>query len=608
MELVLAGNPNSGKTSLFNFLTGSKQHVGNWPGVTVEKKEGIINIGGIKHTLVDLPGIYTLDPDTIEQKLTRDYIFKNKPDLIINILDATNLQRNLFFTLQLRESGVPIVVALNMMDEVKKQGIEIDTRKLSAILGAPVVGISAAKGTGIDQLYSTINDFKENKIEIKPFCTGCKNCSKCSSGEERYRVIDSIIATCVKNQNKDKNSGISEKIDKIVLNRYLAFPVFFIIMFLVFSLTFGSLVSRLSDAINYFLNTMLSGSIEYGLHSLHVSGLLISLICTGIIPGIGTVLSFLPQIAVLFILMSFLEDSGYMARAAIMMDRVLSSFGLSGSSFIPLIMGFGCTVPAVMACRILPTEKDRRLTVLLTSFVSCSARLPIYALLAGIFFTRYQGAVVFSIYIIGILVAVIAALVLNKTVLKKSSASFVMEVPPYRLPTVRNLIMHTWEKVKGFIVKAGTVMFAASVIIWFLQSFTPSFQLTQDSNVSIISYIGRFIAPVLQPLGFGNWKAATALLTGVAAKEMLVSTFSVLSASRGSIAVLHHAMGQLFTPLSAFAFMVFVLLYSPCISAIATMRKEFNSAKWTLGTLALDLSVAWVVSFVIYNVGRLLGL
>lgn len=608
MKLVLAGNPNSGKTSLFNALTGSKQHVGNWPGVTVEKKEGLVTINGTQHTIVDLPGIYTLDADTIEQRVARDYIFKDKPDLIINILDATNLRRNLYFTLQLRESGIPIIITLNMMDEVKKNGIEINMEKLSKTLGVPVVGISASKGSGIDTLFDTIENYKNNKIKIEPFCLGCSNCSKCKYGEFRYHFIDSIISSCVKSKKQEEINETTSKIDKVVLNKYLAFPIFFVIMFLVFSITFGGAVSKLSDAIDYLLNTIFSGAVNSALTSVHSPAPVISLICGGIIPGIGTVISFLPQIAVLFFLMSALEDSGYMARAAIMMDRVFASMGLSGSSFIPLIMGFGCTVPAVMACRILPTEKDRRLTVMLTSFVSCSARLPLYALMAGLFFSQYQGAVVFSVYLLGIITAVIAAFVLNKTVFKKNNAPFVMELPPYRLPNLRNLLLHTWDKVKGFIIKAGTVLFAASVILWFLQSFTPVLALTKSPENSIIAYIGRFISPIFAPLGFGNWKSVTALLSGIAAKEMVVSSFSVLSGSTGSVTSLHTAVSGMFSPLSAYAFMVFVLLYTPCVSAIATMKHEFNSLKWTVGTLALDFSSAWIISFIIYNVGRLFGL
>jgi ferrous iron transport protein B len=607
MDIALAGNPNSGKTSLFNYLTGSKQHVGNWPGVTVEKKDGTITAHGRQYTLVDLPGIYTLEPDTIEQKLTRDFILREKPGLIINILDATNLERNLYFTLQLRETGVPMIIALNMMDEVRRSGVKIDMTAMSKILGVPVVGISAATGEGVKELTDMVYDFDCGKIKVNPFCLGCTECSKCKHGEFCYGFIDSIMRQCVDNRKKPgKTDPLTEKIDKVVLNKYLAFPIFLVIMFIVFSLTFGTLMSKLADAISYVLTVMLAGSLRTGLADVGANSLIVSLVCDGVIPGIGTVLTFLPQIALLFILMSILEDSGYMARAAILMDRIFAAFGLSGSSFIPMIMGFGCAVPAVMSCRILPSEKDRRLTIVLTSFISCSARLPLYALMTGVFFVRMRSVVIFSIYLLGIGVAILTALILNKTVLKNKGTSFVMELPPYRVPNPRNLIMHTWEKVKGFMIKAGTVIFGASVVIWFLQSFTPALAATTDPSGSIIAYLGRFISPIFAPLGFGTWQAATALLSGVAAKELVVSTFSVLSSGSGTVQ-LHSVIASLFTPASAYAFMAFVLLYCPCVSAMATMRRELNSHKWMAGTLALDFSAAWVAAFVIYNIGRLMG-
>lgn len=610
MKLALAGNPNSGKTSLFNLLTGSRQHVGNWAGVTVEKKEGTLSAGGEKHVLVDLPGIYALDAETIEQRVARDFILREKPDLIINIVDATNLRRNLYFTTQLRELRRPMVIALNMMDEAEKNGTVIRKDVLGKIFGVPVVGISALKGTGVKELIGTVGEMEKNLAELPPFElpeNACASCGKaCGKGEERYRFIDGIIGSCVEQKNQKAAGAHSEAIDRVILNKYLAFPIFFLIMFLVFVITFGSLVSKASDGINYLLNGLLAGGLSAGLSAAGLPSPLIALICRGVIPGVGTVLSFLPQIAVLFFLMSALEDSGYMARAAIMMDRVFAGVGLSGSSFIPLIMGFGCTVPAVMACRILPTERDRRMTVMLSSFVSCSARLPLYALMVGAFFSAWRGEVIFSVYLLGIVVAVLVAFVMSRVTRHRSGASFMMELPPYRMPSLRNLLLHTWEKVQGFLVKAGTVLFTASVVLWFLQSFTPWLALTDQPGRSIIAYVGRFIAPVFAPLGFGDWRAVTALLTGVAAKEMVVSTFSVLAG--GGAAGLHTAVSHIFTPLTAYAFMVFVLLYSPCISAISAMRKEFSSARWTVGTLTLDFSLAWVVSFAIVSVGRLFGL
>jgi ferrous iron transport protein B len=607
MKIALAGNPNSGKTSLFNYLTGSRQHVGNWPGVTVEKKEGFITVGGGQHMLIDLPGIYTLDPDTIEQRLTRDFIFKEKPDLIINILDASNLQRNLYFTLQLRESGIPMIITLNMMDEVEKSGTVIHMDILSKMLGVPVVGISASKGIGIDELLREVENYSDKKTVLQPFCLGCSDCSKCKSGEFRYGFIDGIISKCVENSNKVENDhAVTAKIDKFVLNKYLAFPIFFIIMLIVFSLTFGGPVTKISDGISFLL-TVLVKAVSGGLAFADSPKWVISLVCDGVIPGIGTVLTFLPQIAILFILMALLEDSGYMARGAIMMDRVFASFGLSGSSFIPMIIGFGCTVPAVMSCRILPSEKDRRLTILLTSFISCSARLPLYALMTMVFFAQYRGIVIMSIYMIGIVVAIAAAIILNKTILKSEGTSFVMEVPPYRLPNPRSVLLHTWERVKGFLVKAGTIILAASVVIWFFQSFGTGLQFGIKPGASILAAIGRLIAPIFVPLGFGSWQAATSLITGIAAKELVVTTFSVLTSSGGNASVLHAAVGHLFTPLTGFAFMCFTLLYAPCVSAITTMKRELNSWKWLIGTLALDFSVAWIVAFIVFNAGRLIG-
>lgn len=606
MQIVLMGNANSGKTSLFNMLTGARQHVGNWPGVTVEKKEGEIELKDKRIRLVDLPGIYTLDPDSIEQKVSRDYLFNEKPELIINILDATNIERSLFLTLQLREFGIPMLIALNMMDEIKDAGIEIDMKKLSMLLGVPVIGLSAMKGTGIEELKNVISDCLDKKIEIKPFCSGCSNCTKCKEGEYRYRFIENIVSVCVKHTESHK-SNITERLDRILLNRFLAIPMFFLIMLGIFTLTFGPLTEYISNLIEYLLSTVLQSFILNTLTAVNAPAFLVSLICTGIIPGIGTVLTFLPQIALLFILMSFLEDSGYMSRAAFIMDKLFSYFGLTGSSFIPLMMGFGCSVPAIMSCRILPTEKDRRLTIMLTSFVSCSARLPLYALLAGVFFGKYNGLMIFLIYMLGILVAILSAFILNRTLFKTQSSPFVMEIPPYRLPKMRNLLLHTWDKVKGFLIKAGTTLLIASIIIWFLQSFTPTFKLTDNPSNSIIALIGGFIAPIFVPLGFGNWQVATALLTGVAAKEMIVSTLSILTSSGGQESVFHAAIASSFTPLSAFSLMSFALLYLPCVSAIITMKREFNSIKWTIGSLFFSFSVAWFTSFVIYSIGRVLG-
>ena len=608
MQVVLVGNPNSGKTSLFNTLTGNRQHVGNWPGVTIEKKEGFFNLSGQEISLVDLPGIYSLDPDTAEQKLTRDYIYNEKPQLIINILDATNIERNLYLTLQLREFGIPMIIVLNMMDEIDKNGTQIDMEKLSKILGVPVIGISASKNIGIDELNAQISLCMENKMEIKPFCTGCSNCTKCKESEFRYGVIDNIVGICVRHSTKPKANNLTIALDKILLNRFLALPIFFLIMFCIFNLTFSGFVTYISSGISYLINQILSGAVHSLLTTVHSPSWIISLICHGILPGIGMVLVFLPQIAVLFLLMSILEDSGYMSRAAFIMDKVFSYFGLTGSSFIPLLMGFGCSVPAIMSCRILPTEKDRRLTIMLTPFISCSARLPVYALFAGVFFKQDKGLMIFLIYLLGIFVAFVSALILNKTVFKVSNSTFVMEIPPYRLPKPQNILLHTWDKVKDFVVRAGTVLFFASIALWFLQAFSPTFQFISNPNNSIMAVIGNVIAPIFTPLGFGNWRAATALLIGIPAKEMIVSTISVLSNSNGSTGAIGNFLTHNFTPLSAFSFMAFSLLYLPCLSSIITMKNELNSVKWTVGTLVYSFGTAWIVTFLIYTIGRSIGL
>ncbi len=603
MQIVLVGNPNSGKTSLFNLLTGARQHVGNWPGVTVEKKQGLLTVGDKQIEIIDLPGIYSLDPDSVEQKLTRDYIYNEKPDVIINILDSVNLERNLFLTLQLRESGIPMVVLLNMADEIKKAGIQIDTEKLSRMLGVPASFISASKGTGMDEFHAILKDVLVKKIDFLPFCGGCSSCTKCSAGEFRYQFIDTIIAGCV---TKTQGENKTFQPDRILLNRFLALPIFLLIMFGIFTFTFGEPIQFISGQIETLLE-WLSGSVHSAMTSAGAPAPLISLVCDGMIAGIGTVLIFLPQITVLFLLMSLLEDSGYMSRAAFIMDKLFSMLGLTGSSFIPLLMGFGCGVPALMACRILPSEKDRKLTMMLTTFMSCSARLPMYLLLVGVFFQKNQGFIIFVLYFLGIFVAMLSAFILSKTVFKKENSAFVIEIPPYRLPKGKNLLLHAFENVKEFVIRAGTMLFVASIILWVMNSFTSGFVYTTDADKSLLASFGSIIAPIFAPLGFGSWQAATALLTGVAAKEMVVSTFSVLSGTSGQTEGLNSFIAGHFTSLTAFVFMCFALLYMPCLSAIVTMRREFNSWKWTAGSLIFSFGVAYLVSFIIYLGGRMLG-
>lgn len=664
INVALAGNPNCGKTTLFNALTGLNQYVGNWSGVTVEKKTGKTKDGNIN--IVDLPGIYSLSPYSMEEIVSRDYILKEKPQAIINIIDGTNIERNLYLTVQLVELGVPMILVINMMDDVIAQGTTIDTCYLSKLLGMPVVPISARKGDNLNEVIRQIKYVAENNIvppEIN-FDINTQNAlnsifaqiydqnkgipsafysSKILEGDEkvitelnlsedvleniksivrdyektsdygdretmladaRYRFIEHVTAKCVKKGTNEEKLSISEKIDLVVTNKFLALPIFLLIMLTIFSLTFGTVGTFLSDLIDRLFNDILSPSVTAFLERIDSPQWTISLITNGIINGVGGILTFLPQITILFLCLSLLEDSGYMARAAFITDRFLRKLGLSGKSFIPMLMGFGCTTPAVMATRTQENINERRMTILLIPFMSCGAKLPIYALFAGIFFSAYQGLVVFSMYIIGFVLAIIVGLILKKTYFKTNQAPFIMELPAYRLPMISSICKNTWDKCKGFIVKAGTIIFAMSIIIWLLQSFTPSLNYTSDSSISLFARLGEFIAPILVPLGFGNWRAGVSLLSGLVAKEAVVSTMLVLY-SASNEAALSGAVLQAFTPLSAFSFMVFCLLYMPCISAFVTIKKETGSLKWAIASAVMQCSVAYIVSLLIYQIGLL---
>lgn len=664
ISVVLAGNPNCGKTTLFNALTGSNQYVGNWAGVTVEKKTGKTKDG--KFNIVDLPGIYSLSPYSMEEVVSRDYIIKEKPQAIINIIDGTNIERNLYLSVQLVELGIPMVLVINMMDDVKAQGTKIDTCYLSKLMGIPIVPISARKGDNINEVMRQIEYVVNNNI-IPPeinFDVNTQNTlnsiffviynenrnipysfysSKVLEGDERvinelnlsedelervnliakkyeetsqygdretmladarYRFIEDVTRKCVVKGKSDDKLTTSDKIDLIVTNKFLALPIFLLIMLSIFSLTFGTVGTFFSDLIENFLSNILSPAVESFLNNIDSPQWTSSLLINGVINGVGGVLTFLPQISILFFCLSILEDSGYMARAAFITDRFLRKLGLSGKSFIPMIMGFGCTTPAVMATRTQENINERRMTILLIPFMSCGAKLPIYALFAGVFFAAHQGLIVFSMYIIGFVLAIIAGLVLKKTYFKTNRAPFIMELPAYRLPLVSSVLKNTWDKCKGFLVKAGTIIFAMSIIIWILQSFTPSLSYTSDSSTSLFAYLGGLIAPIFKPLGFGNWKAGVSLLSGLVAKEAVVSTMLVLY-SAANEAALSGAIMQVFTPLSAFSFMVFCLLYMPCISAFVTIKKESGSIKWALASAAMQCTIAYVASLLVYQIGSL---
>ena len=665
--LALAGNQNSGKTTLFNCLTGSNQHVGNFPGVTVEKKEGRI----LKHkdmTLVDLPGIYSLSPYTSEEVVTRDFLLDEHPQVIINIVDATNIERNLYLTLQLMELSIPMVIALNMMDEVRASGNTIDVEGLEKRLGVPVIPISAGKNEGIADLVDAV--VRTVKTGAKPehldFCTGEVHraihaiahiiedhakkagyplrfaATKLVEGDEptkkalgihsndihlidylvrdmeealgtdreaaladmRYRYIEELCKACVVKRGETREQLRSEKIDRILTHRILGIPIFICIMLLVFWLTFNVIGAPLQSLLEMGIDAGVKG-LSALLTKWNVTPWLQSLLIDGVCAGVGSVLSFLPIIVVLFFFLSLLEDSGYMARVAFVMDKLLRKIGLSGRSFVPMLIGFGCSVPAIMSTRTLSSERDRRMTILLTPFMSCSAKLPIYGMITAAFFPKHGGLVMCAMYLTGILVAVLSGLLLKNTVFRGNPVPFVMELPAYRLPSARSVLLHMWEKAKDFLHKAFTVIFLASIVIWLLQSFSFDLHLVENSADSMLAAIGSFVAPVFAPLGFNDWRASTALITGFTAKESVVSTLSILTGA-GSDAQLSTALSTIFTPLTALSFLTFTILYMPCVAAFAAAKRELGSARRAVLTALYQTGVAYVAALAVYQIGRIL--
>ena len=673
LSIALAGNPNCGKTTLFNEITGSKQHVGNWPGVTVEKKEG--KYKKVKAmTIVDLPGIYSLSPYSAEEIVARNYIVEEKPDVLINIIDGTNIERNMYLTLQILETGIPTVVALNMMDEVESSGTKIDIDKISKALGVKVVPIVARNGKNIDilmdevkkvskeknkelNIYSKdVEDFladilsqinennkgnenvnarwrsikllEEDPIESEKLSSDMKNkiepiVSKANAklngdaegeiADQRYKFISNVVSKSVKRQVQKDGTRIettSDKIDKVLTNRIIAIPAFLVIMYGLFKITFGEgplgIGVWLQTIVGDFWDGPLTETILTSIENMGASEWALSLVGDGILAGLGGVISFLPQILVLFLLMSILEDSGYMARVAFVMDKLFRRFGLSGKSFIPLLMGFGCSVPAVMASRTLENERDRKITIAITPFMSCGAKLPIYLMFAATLFAgSNQTVVVYSIYMLGLVVAVISALILSKFVFKGEASNFIMELPQYRIPTLRSVLIHAWEKVKGFVIKAGTIILGSTILIWFLSNFNLGGMCEMED--SILATIGRSIQWIFAPLGFGNWKASVAVVTGWIAKENIVSTFGVLygasdaiaeAAMEGSAAI--PGVAAAFTKAAAFSYMAFNLLCMPCFAAVGAIKKEMGNWKDTLKTIGFQMLVAWIIAFIVY--------
>lgn len=663
MIFALVGNQNCGKTTLFNQLTGANQHVGNFPGVTVDQKVGEIR-SQKNCSVVDLPGIYSIRPYTNEEIVTRDFILNEHPDGIINIVDATNIERNLYLTLQLLEMRIPMVIALNMMDEVRNNGGTIHVEKMSQMLGVPVLPISAAKNEGITELIHAAVNTAKNKIypKVLDFCAGgpVHRCihgvshliedhalrvgmsarfaaTKLIEGDEqiaerleltpneldmiehsvvemesehqmdrnaaladmRYSFIEWVCSQSVVKCQESREHKRSVKIDSVLTNKYLAIPIFLLIMFTIFGLTFGVIGAFLSDLLALGIDTITAAA-DTALTQYGINPVVHSLLIDGVFAGVGGVLSFLPLIVVLFFFLSILEDTGYMARVAFVMDKLLRKIGLSGRSFVPMLIGFGCSVPAIMATRTLSSERDRKMTIMLTPFFSCSAKIPIYAVFAAAFFTEYQALVMLGLYVTGILVGILAALIYNKTVFRGNPIPFVMELPNYRFPSLKSVCMLMWDKAKDFLQRAFTIIFLAAIVIWFLQSFDTRLNIVENSADSLLAVIGHWIAPIFRPLGFEDWRIATSLITGLSAKEAVVSTMSVLLGTTTS--GLTAALGGLFTPYSAVSFLLFTLLYTPCVAAIAAIRREMGSTLQTLGIVAAQCGIAWVVSFVVYQV------
>lgn len=662
LTFALVGNQNCGKTTLFNVLTGSNQHIGNFPGVTVDRKDGVIK--GYPDTLItDLPGIYSMSPYSSEEIVTREFLLMDKPKGIINILDATNIERNLYLSMQLMELGIPMVIALNMMDEVRVNGGSVRINAIEELLGVPVIPISAAKGEGIEELVShAIHVAKyQEKPQISDFCSKDSAVHRCIHGimslisdhadkagyPERFaaskvvegdslvlkhleleqnekEMIEHIIVQMEEECGMDRASAIadmrfayiedvckntvvkpreskerirSQKIDKLLTGKYTGIPMFIAIMGLVFYLTFNVIGAALSNVFDILI-TFVTNGVDNLLTAMNVNSVLHALIIDGIFNGVGSVLSFLPIIVTLFFFLSILEDSGYMARVAFIMDKLLRKLGLSGRSIVPMLIGFGCSVPGVMASRTLSSERDRRMTVLLTPFMSCSAKVPIYAFFSAAFFPHYAALVMIGMYFIGIIVGIIMAFIFKKTLFKGEPVPFVMELPNYRMPGAKNVVHLLWEKAKDFLQKAFSIIFIATILIWFMQNFDIRLNVVADSRQSILAVLAGMITPLFKPLGFGDWRLVTAILTGVMAKESVVSTISILFGSTIEMVSVISAAG-------AMSFLVFCLLYTPCVAAIASVKKELGG-KWAAYVVVIQCVVAWIAALITYIIAGIL--
>ncbi|WP_010501990.1 ferrous iron transport protein B [Paenibacillus elgii] len=663
ITVALAGNPNTGKTSLFNTMTSSYEYVGNWAGVTVEKKVGTLT--SKRGKVIDLPGIYSLSPLSEDEGVASRYLLEESPSMLLNVVDASQLERNLHLTVQLLEYGVPVVIALNMIDVAEARGLRIDVRELEEQLGAKVVPVVARSGRGCKELERVMTaEIRQNEsrrfdygpllekaiseleakmpVQMEPkrwlalqflegnilvlqqlrkfidpawlqtFYDGIEREVRQNTGmrdtrqyirSQRAAMIDGWLQRAVRETKKDRRM-LSERIDDIVTNKVLGIPIFLAFMYLTFKLTFDWIGTPLSDQLDALLNGPVKNGIGSLLDTFGAAEFIKSVILDGIIGGVGGVLVFVPQIFMLFLIISFIEDSGYMARIAAVMDRLMEGVGLNGKAFIPMIIGFGCNVPGIMAARTIEQPKERLLTILLTPLMSCSARLSVYSLFVGTFFKSNQALIVLSLYVLGVVVALLLAKVFSLTIAKSEQSLFVIELPPYRIPQWRTLVRSTWEKGKGFVRKAGTFIFGGSVVIWLL-GYTGPGGWNVPMNESFLQAIGSIVAPVLAPLGFGNWQAGAALLTGFLAKEVVVSTMGIIYAAPGD--GLSGMITQFFTPLQAFSFMVFILLYVPCLATVGVIRKETGSARWTWFSIGYALAIAYVIALAVYNVGKVLG-
>lgn len=667
MNIALFGNPNTGKTSLFNMITGSYEYVGNWTGVTVEKKVGLLK--NKQDHLIDLPGIYSLNPISKDEGVATEFLLRENFTSIINIVDASQLERNLYLTVQLLEYGKPLLVGLNMMDVAKGRGIHIDHEQLAHKLGIAMIPIVARSGKncehlihslgGLDQTSSTclqlsygtvlenaikqIEEMIPKELDLpkrwlalqylegnEPITRRLLQQQMDSTGlhaireetEQRVKEMNSVhslqqfirqirtqfITDILKDtvtRTKETRTTLTDRIDLLLTHRILGMPLFLLFMYLIFKLTFDWVGTPLSDKLDAFLAGPLTNGIQTVLEQLEAADFIRAVILNGIVSGVGGVLVFIPQITILFFLISFIEDSGYMARVAMVMDRIMERIGLNGKAFIPMIIGFGCNVPGVMAARTIEQPKERLVTILLTPLMSCSARLPVYSLFVGAFFATRQALVVLGLYVLGIVVALLLAKLFSSTILKQDQSIFLIELPPYRFPQLRTLMRSTWEKGKGFLRKAGTIIFGGSVAIWFLSYAGPS-GLDVDMNESFLAMIGGGIAPLFAPIGFGNWQAGASLLTGFIAKEVVVATMNIIYAAP-DVESLQGMMSQFFTPMQSLSFMTFILLYVPCLATVAAIRKETVSVKWTWFSIGYALVVAYIISFLVYRGGRLLG-